>query len=198
MSKLRTINIPGHAYFVTTKVKNGTDVFVDHLYCNIIINNLKYYLKTRYFDLGGFVVMPNHVHFMIRPYGEYSISEILRDFKKHTSKQIIQRLKQDKKINRSLFYSSRGGRIQNPAQGSYCGIRNPASALWAQTLLDQFYVNTRKQEFQVWQANNWIKNIYSQEFFNQKVQYIHRNPVRAGYVKTPEEFPYSSACYDIS
>jgi hypothetical protein len=35
--------------------------------------------------------------------------------------------------------------------------------------------------------------IYSQKFIEQKLDYIHANPVKAGIVKKPEEYLYSSA-----
>jgi putative transposase len=35
--------------------------------------------------------------------------------------------------------------------------------------------------------------IYSQKFIEQKINYIHNNPVRAGIVEKPEDYLYSSA-----
>jgi hypothetical protein len=35
--------------------------------------------------------------------------------------------------------------------------------------------------------------IYSDRFFNQKLNYIHNNPVEKGYVEAPEDWIYSSA-----
>ena len=34
--------------------------------------------------------------------------------------------------------------------------------------------------------------MYSSGYLRQKLVYLHRNPVRAGLVKQPEEYPYSS------
>lgn len=42
-------------------------------------------------------------------------------------------------------------------------------------------------------SENHTELIYSQKFIEQKVQYIHNNPVRAGIVAKPEDYSYSSA-----
>ena len=143
MSNLKTINILGHAYFITTRVAGGISLFIDDSYCQIIINNFNFYRKTKQFKLVGYVIMPTHMHYIIWPIGRYSISEILRDFKKQTAKDIIKHLKQDK----------RAGRIFNPPFQS-SGIMNPAYTLGARKLLELFYKNSVKQEYQVWQARN--------------------------------------------
>ncbi len=183
MSRLRTINVHGHTYFVTTKVWHDMPIFVSDAYCRIILDNLRFYSKSKKFDVIGYVIMPNHLHYIIWPESKYFISNILRDFKKHTAKQIIEQLKYDK----------REGRIQNPAYQLPRGIPNPASSEWTKTMLNTFYLNSSKQEFRVWQPNNWVENIYSERFLEQKLNYIHDNPVRAGFVINPEDFPYSSA-----
>ena len=41
---------------------------------------------------------------------------------------------------------------------------------------------------------NHPEHIYSPKFIEQKVTYIHNNPVRADIVTTPEDYLYSSAC----
>jgi putative transposase len=46
---------------------------------------------------------------------------------------------------------------------------------------------------QVWQNGNHLIELQSPKFFRQKLDYIHLNPVRAGWVKKPEEYLYSSA-----
>ena len=47
--------------------------------------------------------------------------------------------------------------------------------------------------YEFWQESNMPKLIESEDFFNQKVEYIHHNPVRKQYVKNPEDWIWSSA-----
>jgi putative transposase len=47
--------------------------------------------------------------------------------------------------------------------------------------------------FHLWQKSNMPKIIESENYFNQKKQYIEQNPVKKGYVQLPEHWIYSSA-----
>lgn len=51
---------------------------------------------------------------------------------------------------------------------------------------------TGRADYKVWQDSFWEQNIYTQKFLEQKLNYIHMNPVRAGIVAEPSKFPYSS------
>lgn len=64
-----------------------------------------------------------------------------------------------------------------------------------QKLLDAFIyagTETGRSDKKVWQDDFWEVNIYTEHFLRQKLNYIHRNPVRAGLVAKPEEYAYSS------
>jgi len=45
----------------------------------------------------------------------------------------------------------------------------------------------------VWQTGFDRQVVYSEAVFRTKLEYIHRNPVKAGLVSTPELWPWSSA-----
>jgi hypothetical protein len=48
--------------------------------------------------------------------------------------------------------------------------------------------------FQIWIQDNHPEEILSQEMLYSKLNYIHENPVRAGYVSKASHYLYSSAC----
>ncbi len=79
----------GNTYFITTTVINFIKVFsISNEFCNVIINSLKYLIKEHKASLIAYVVMPNHLHLiLLLPEGE-SISNFMRDFKRHTSVKI--------------------------------------------------------------------------------------------------------------
>ncbi len=58
---------------------------------------LRFFDGRRYW-LGQFVVMPNHVHVLVRPLGENALSEILHSWKSFTAKQINTALEREGKI----------------------------------------------------------------------------------------------------
>jgi putative transposase len=51
---------------------------------------------------------------------------------------------------------------------------------------------------QVWTDDNHAEEIWSRKFFDQKLNYIHMNPVTAGWVHEPEHWRYSSAADALS
>lgn len=53
--------------------------------------------------------------------------------------------------------------------------------------------NANNKTYQFWQNDNHTFELYSNDMIEQKLNYIHENPVRAGIVKYPEDFIYSSA-----
>lgn len=50
-----------------------------------------------------------------------------------------------------------------------------------------------KDSYDFWQPSNMPKIIESENFLEQKTEYIHHNPVRKQYVKNPEDWVWSSA-----
>ena len=47
--------------------------------------------------------------------------------------------------------------------------------------------------FKLWQDDFHPEQVHSRPFFEQKLRYMHDNPMRAGYVENPSEWKYSSA-----
>lgn len=53
--------------------------------------------------------------------------------------------------------------------------------------------NSRNSNFQFWRQDNHPKELFGQDFTDQKLEYVHNNPVEAGIVEKAEEYIYSSA-----
>jgi REP element-mobilizing transposase RayT len=63
-------------------------------------------------------------------------------------------------------------------------------------LLNQRKASYKKEsEYQVWQEGYHPQEMSNNLILKQKIEYIHYNPVRKGYVETPEDWKYSSARY---
>lgn len=60
-----------------------------------------------------------------------------------------------------------------------------------QNLLPLFCNNS--DQSQIWKTDNQPKIINTQQFYLQKLNYIHNNPVLKGYVEQPEFWKWSSA-----
>lgn len=53
--------------------------------------------------------------------------------------------------------------------------------------------NSRNSTYQFWRQDNQQKELFSSEFTEQKINYIHHNPLEAGIVEKAEDYLYSSA-----
>ena len=64
-------------------------------------------------------------------------------------------------------------------------------------LLNELMVRKKRSkalsQHQVWQEGAHPQIIRDDDMLNQKIEYIHNNPVRRGYVDAPEHWRYSSA-----
>jgi len=67
----------------------------------------------------------------------------------------------------------------------------------ATTLLQQFAYYKRKHkvesQYQLWQEGTHPEEMTHQSMLIQRLEYIHQNPVKRGYVDLPEHWRYSSA-----
>jgi len=64
-----------------------------------------------------------------------------------------------------------------------------------EVLLDTCKVNHHDREYMIWKTDSLSVDLYSDKVFNQKLGYIHNNPVAAGICSLPEEYKYSSASH---
>ena len=58
-------------------------------YSEIFIESLQYCNDKKGLQLFEWVIMPNHIHLIASAKEGFLLSDILRDFKKHTSKAIV-------------------------------------------------------------------------------------------------------------
>ncbi len=124
----------GVMMLVTTNVKDRYPLFRDDAFAREAIDVLYRVKKLHPFDLYGFVIMPDHWHFLVQVPEKNSISRIMNRFKMGVSHGI--------------------------------GI-GP-----------------------IWQGRFFIRIVSNS---HEALRYVHNNPVKAGFVEYPENYPWSSA-----
>jgi REP element-mobilizing transposase RayT len=62
-------------------------------------------------------------------------------------------------------------------------------------VLSQFLVNAKDRKYQFWERHSLSIDIWSERVLEQKLKYLHENPVTAGLCRFPEEYKYSSALF---
>jgi len=161
------------AFYFTFTVVDWVDVFTRKKYRDIILESLTYCRKRKGLLVWGYVIMSNHMHCILSA-TNLKLPEILHDFKSHTAKAILEA-------------------IQDPGESRQD---------W---MLKRFEFaarkNVRNSQHQFWMHRNRAIELISPGFIKQKLNYIHQNPVKAGWVEKPEDWLYSSArnyCYQWS
>jgi len=150
-------------YFSTSTIVEWQCVFKEEKYFQIIIDSLKFCQKQKGLYLLGYVIMLNHVHLLTGNNENTSISNIMRDFRHYTANQIIKNLSEDNE--KLILYVFKKA-------GEKCA---------------------KKQQYKVWQDDFHPEAILSEDWLQQKMEYIHYNPVKKGYIEKPEYWKYSSA-----
>lgn len=160
------ITNPTGIYFITFAVVEWVDVFTRKDYVEIVIDSLKFCQQEKNLEIYAWCIMSNHVHLIVSsPDGK--LSDILRDFKKFTSNTILKSIennKQESRRNWMLWIFKSAGRK-----------------------------NANNTNYQFWRQNNQPKELETNYFKDEKLNYIHMNPVEAGTVHEPEHYMYSSA-----
>ena len=112
----------------------------------ILVASIHKGVELVHYELGAYVVMPNHVHLLIRPL--IAPDRLLRSLKGATARAANLQL----------------GRTGEP--------------FWQKESYD-----------------HWVRN---GDEFSRIRAYIENNPVKAGFVERPEDFPWSSAGVETS
>ena len=75
-------------HFITFAVVEWVDVFTRKEYRDIVLDSIRYCQQEKGLILHAWCLMSNHIHLIISAKNN-DTSDILRDFKKFTSKQIV-------------------------------------------------------------------------------------------------------------
>ena len=100
---------------MTTTVVNWVDIFSRPKYKHIIIESLAFCQKTKGLKIYVWVLMPNHLHFIIGAENLEQVQTVLRDFKKFTSKKIVAELLEDiqERVDVASFQTGWGEESEN-------------------------------------------------------------------------------------
>lgn len=69
------------AYFVTSVTCERRPLFKDRLAAELLLNIFLYHKFACHYRIYGFVIMPDHFHIVMQPYGEMDLSAVIRRIK---------------------------------------------------------------------------------------------------------------------
>lgn len=82
-------------HFLTLTVIEWIDVFTKPEYFKVIIDSLKYCRENKGLELYEYAIMTNHIHLIVKAKEGCKLSQIISDFKKHTTREILKLLEED-------------------------------------------------------------------------------------------------------
>ncbi len=158
---------PEGVYFISFAVVEWLDVFTRIEYKTILIDALQYCQQHKGMEIFAWCIMTNHVHLIFRSLNGQKPELVIGDFKRFTSKALVKAIIENPKESRKEF------------------------------LLEQFLKAGEKSanvnKYQFWRHDNKPIELWSNRVMNEKIDYIHNNPVEEGLVFRPEDYLYSSA-----
>jgi len=153
-------------YFVTFATVYWIDVFTRNEYKDTFLDCVRYCQSQKGLEIYSWVIMSNHVHLIIGTTG-MKMEDILRDLKRVSSKRILRSIENNVEESRKewmLWLMSRAGKK-----------------------------NSNNSKFQFWNQHNHPIELADNRMMQQKLDYIHNNPVKAGWVDFAKSYIYSSA-----
>ena len=153
-------------YYLTFTVIDWLDIFTRKSYKYIVTDSLNYCIEKKGLVIYAWVIMSNHLHLIGKAKEGYNLSEIIRDFKKFTAKKILQQIKTMPESRRD----------------------------W---LLDKFELAGKRlqriSKYKFWKDDNHAIELIDNKMIDQKLNYIHENPVRSIIVSESFHYLFSSA-----
>ena len=155
------------AYFVTSTIVDWVDVFTRNIYRDILLDSFRFCQKNQGLRIHAWVLMPNHFHMICSFLENNDPGLVIKNIKSFTAIKIIDAI------------------VNNDAESR------------KEWMLDIFEKNGKARKsnyrFQFWQHENHPVLLDSHEKYEQRLLYLHENPVKAGFVREPEHWLYSSA-----
>jgi putative transposase len=154
---LRRYYAAGHLHFITTSCFQRRALLGTPRRRDLLVKLLEEVRQRYHFVVVGYVVMPEHAHFLLGEPERGNPSVVMQVLKQRFARALLRKTKQP----------------LSPLQGSLCEMSLEPEHVWQR----RFY------DFVVW----------SQAKIEEKIRYMHGNPVKRGLVRTPEQWRWSSA-----
>lgn len=153
-------------YFVSFASVYWIDVFTRTIYFQEVIKSLKYCQEQKGMEIYAWCIMTNHVHLIFRA-KEDNPSELMRSLKTYTSNTLQKVIAENEQESRKEWL------------------------LWMMEQAAKKSSNVKHK--QLWRQDNKPIELWTEKVTYHKVDYIHDNPVEAGFVDCPEHWQFSSA-----
>ena len=154
-------------YFTTSTVVDWVDIFTRDIYREILLESIRFCQLNQGLIVHAWVLMTNHLHMICSFKKDKDPGLVLKNMKSFTAMKLIDAI------------------IKNPAESR------------RENILAVFEAAGKKSSsnfrFKFWEHENHPVLIDSLLLYNQILNYLHWNPVVAGFVDEPWYWKHSSA-----
>ncbi|MBN7813325.1 transposase [Algoriphagus sp. H41] len=154
-------------YFLTLTIVEWVDIFTRREYKMEVVDSLNFCVERKGLEIFAWCLMSNHLHLLCRSKEAFRLSDTIQDFKKFTARKILGSMEKES--------------IESRAKWILKIFRERGAS------------QSRISNYKFWNDGLHAVWVESAVFFEQKLHYIHRNPVEAMVVEEPEEYLFSSA-----
>lgn len=153
-------------YFITSSVVGWADVFTRNEYKDILVNSFKHCQINQGLQVHAWVIMTNHFHMICSFKEGNDPGMVIKNIKSFTALKIIDAIINNTKESRRE---------------------------WLLPLFEQYGATKKSNhKYQFWQHENHPILLTTQKMYDQRMDYIHYNPVKAGFVTEPQHWLYGS------
>jgi putative transposase len=104
-------------YFLTFTVIEWIDIFTCEDYFILLSDCINFCINNKGLIINGYVFMTNHIHLLADTKSNYNLIDIVRDFKRHSTREVVKLIISDNRSYiRRLLYKSYKKRGENKLQ----------------------------------------------------------------------------------
>lgn len=166
MGKIHRYLEKGAVHFVTTNTINRKKIFADKNIARFLLMCIGYHRYMLNFNLFGYVIMPEHLHLLLQVLSnKFNLSYIMKQIKGNFARKYNELYQENQ---------TKGRRHLNAdyKEAMFYGKKYCYKPVWQESFYDT--------------ALRDVKQV------QEKIEYMHWNPVKAGLVKHPKEYEFSS------
>jgi putative transposase len=154
--------------YITFSTVDWVDIFIRPSYKQIIADTLNHLIQHKKFTVYAWCLMSNHLHLVARAHDGSGLAAIEKEFKKQTTNAMLGIIDSEPDLRKN----------------------------WMLQRFEQSSQNLKRLErFQLWQSCSNPTHIDFNHVFKlqERILFVHENPVRDKIVASPSEYLYSSA-----
>ena len=98
---------PTHLYFLTATILGWRQILTKPACARIVLDSLDWHRRQGRWSLYAYVLMPNHLHAIVKPGETQTISTVLQSFGSFTAQKILDLLRSEGRHELLAFFAQR-------------------------------------------------------------------------------------------